>query len=403
MTKATEKNEIAELRGFLIKNFLIILAVVSITEYAILQLVNMVFLPIFQTFFFGKVDWNGRLSGSEILVYMILLLAELMILGVGTVLPVATQPLLQRAVQVLEDVGSIIVPEMSENLSIRLTRGESLFLFAVVFAIMILLIIPYGIGAVWYARITTRKVHEIQVKRDAMREEYNRRRNRMLSDIAHDLRTPITTIAGYSKALTDGMVDDPQKIREYLDAIQAKSARINDLIQLLFEYVKLSSDGFSLDKKPIDLSELMRKNAALMYSDVEDAGMEFEIDIPEEACMIEADEIQFSRAVTNLITNAIRHNKAGAKILLSLKKDDERLKIVVGDTGEKIEPNLADHLFEPFVMGDESRNTKGGSGLGLSIAHKIMKMHGWNLFYSEQIYGYTKGFVIENYLAENAK
>ena len=119
--------------------------------------------------------------------------------------------------------------------------------------------------------------------------------------------------------------------------------------------------------------------------------------------MIEADEIQFSRAVTNLITNAIRHNKAGAKILLSLKKDDERLKIVVGDTGEKIEPNLADHLFEPFVMGDESRNTKGGSGLGLSIAHKIMKMHGWNLFYSEQIYGYTKGFVIENYLAENAK
>lgn len=403
MTKATEKNEIAELRGFLIKNFLIILAVVSITEYAILQLVNMVFLPIFQTFFFGKVDWNGRLSGSEILAYMILLLAELMILGVGTVLPVATQPLLQRAVQVLEDVGSIIVPEMSENLSIRLTRGESLFLFAVVFAIMILLIIPYGIGAVWYARITTRKVHEIQVKRDAMREEYNRRRNRMLSDIAHDLRTPITTIAGYSKALTDGMVDDPQKIREYLDAIQAKSARINDLIQLLFEYVKLSSDGFSLDKKPIDLSELMRKNAALMYSDVEDAGMEFEIDIPEEACMIEADEIQFSRAVTNLITNAIRHNKAGAKILLSLKKDDERLKIVVGDTGEKIEPNLADHLFEPFVMGDESRNTKGGSGLGLSIAHKIMKMHGWNLFYSEQIYGYTKGFVIENYLAENAK
>lgn len=403
MTKATEKNEIAELRGFLVKNFLIILAVVSITEYAILQLVNMVFLPIFQTFFFGKVDWNGRLSGSEILVYMILLLAELMILGVGTVLPVATQPLLQRAVQVLEDVGSIIVPEMSENLSIRLTRGESLFLFAVVFAIMILLIIPYGIGAVWYARITTRKVHEIQVKRDAMREEYNRRRNRMLSDIAHDLRTPITTIAGYSKALTDGMVDDPQKIREYLDAIQAKSARINDLIQLLFEYVKLSSDGFSLDKKPIDLSELMRKNAALMYSDVEDAGMELEIDIPEEACMIEADEIQFSRAVTNLITNAIRHNKAGAKILLSLKKDDERLKIVVGDTGEKIEPNLADHLFEPFVMGDESRNTKGGSGLGLSIAHKIMKMHGWNLFYSEQIYGYTKGFVIENYLAENAK
>lgn len=403
MAKQTDKNEISGLQSFLIKNFLIILAFVTVAEYAILQLVNLLFLPFFQTFFFGKAEWNGNLSASQMVLYLIFLLAELVLLAINSALPAAAQPLFQRAVRGLEDMGSSFIPEMSENFSIQLDRVESLVLFAVIFAIFTLLAVPYGIGAVWYARITTRKVHELQDKRDAMQEEYNRKRNRMLSDIAHDLRTPITTVAGYSKALADGMVENPQKVREYLDAIQVKSARMDELIQLLFEYVKLSSDGFSLNKKSLDLCELMRKNAALMYSDAEAAGMEFEIDIPEEPCMIEADELQFSRAVTNLITNAIRHNKEGEKILLSLTIESDKMKITVGDTGERIEPLLAAHLFEPFVMGDESRSTKGGSGLGLSIAHKVMEMHGWKLSYTEQIPGYTKGFVMETKLVQKAK
>lgn len=395
MEKKEQKNEITELRGFLIKNFLVILAVVSVAEYVVLQLINSFFLPVFNYFFSGKISWNGHLSMSQSILYLLILLAELTLAAVASVLPVAAQAIVGRLIATVEKAGRNYIPQIGQNAFTQLSRMESLLLFATLVVVFALLILPYAIGALWYARITTKKVRELREKREALQEEYDRRRNLMLSDIAHDLRTPITTVAGYAKALADGMVTDPQKVQSYLDAIQAKSARMEELIQLLFEYVKISSEGFTLDRKPADLAELVRKNAALIYADVESGGMELEVDIPEDAYMENVDEVQFGRALTNLLNNALRHNSAGARILLSLRVEADTARITVADTGEKIAPELAEHLFEPFVMGDESRSSKGGSGLGLSIASQIMQMHGWTLSYSEDIPDYSKGFVIE--------
>ena len=395
MEKKEQKNEITELRGFLIKNFLVILAVVSVAEYVVLQLINSFFLPVFNYFFSGKISWNGHLSMSQSILYLLILLAELTLAAAASVLPVAAQAIVGRLIATVEKAGRNYIPQIGQNAFTQLSRMESLLLFATLVVVFALLILPYAIGALWYARITTKKVRELREKREALQAEYDRRRNLMLSDIAHDLRTPITTVAGYAKALADGMVTDPQKVQSYLDAIQAKSARMEELIQLLFEYVKISSEGFTLDRKPADLAELVRKNAALIYADVESGGMELEVDIPEDAYMENVDEVQFGRALTNLLNNALRHNSAGARILLSLRVEADAARITVADTGEKIAPELAEHLFEPFVMGDESRSSKGGSGLGLSIASQIMQMHGWTLSYSEDIPDYSKGFVIE--------
>lgn len=395
MEKKEQKNEITELRGFLIKNFLVILAVVSVAEYVVLQLINSFFLPVFNYFFSGKISWNGHLSMSQSILYLLILLAELTLAAAASVLPVAAQAIVGRLIATVEKAGRNYIPQIGQNAFTQLSRMESLLLFATLVVVFALLILPYAIGALWYARITTKKVCELREKRKALQEEYDRRRNLMLSDIAHDLRTPITTVAGYAKALADGMVTDPQKVQSYLDAIQAKSARMEELIQLLFEYVKISSEGFTLDRKPADLAELVRKNAALIYADVESGGMELEVDIPEEPYMENVDEVQFGRALTNLLNNALRHNSAGARILLSLRVEADAARITVADTGEKIAPELAEHLFEPFVMGDESRSSKGGSGLGLSIASQIMQMHGWTLSYSEDIPDYSKGFAIE--------
>ncbi len=395
MEKKEQKNEITELRGFLIKNFLVILAVVSVAEYVVLQLINSFFLPVFNYFFSGKISWNGHLSMSQSILYLLILLAELTLAAAASVLPVAAQAIVGRLIATVEKAGRNYIPQIGQNAFTQLSRMESLLLFATLVVVFALLILPYAIGALWYARITTKKVRELREKREALQAEYDRRRNLMLSDIAHDLRTPITTVAGYAKALADGMVTDPQKVQSYLDAIQAKSARMEELIQLLFEYVKISSEGFTLDRKPADLAELVRKNAALIYADVESGGMELEVDIPEDAYMENVDEVQFGRALTNLLNNALRHNSAGARILLSLRVESDAVRITVADTGEKIAPELAEHLFEPFIMGDESRSSKGGSGLGLSIASQIMQMHGWTLSYSEDIPDYSKGFVIE--------
>ena len=259
---------------------------------------------------------------------------------------------------------------------------------------ILLFVAPLMLTLYMFTRAVTEEVQRLEAEKEAFRKEYERQRNLMLSDIAHDLRTPITTIAGYARALNDGMVTDEEKCKEYLQAIENKSERMSDLITLFFDYVKLGSDGFHLNLEKTDLCELMRENAALLYSDAEEKGMELIVDIPEEPCVIEADALQFSRVITNIINNAIRHNKAGTEIALELQQKLNKVEIVISDNGELIEEEVANHIFEPFAVGDRSRRTKGGNGLGLSIAKKIVEMHGWELQLYQNKWGYRKAFVI---------
>ena len=290
------------------------------------------------------------------------------------------------------------------NFSIyELNRWKAVLLFLVAFVVLLAILLPYVLGAFYFAKITIEEFRQIQKEREEEQKKFGRKRNLMLSDIAHDLRTPMTTVNGYAKALADGMVKEPEKQLEYLQAIQNKSARMNDLIHLLFEYVKLDSEGFTLDLKRTDLSELLRENAALIYSDIEEAGMEFEIEIPEEPVYIQVDPIQFSRVITNLLNNALKHNEAGTKIKIGMYRENGYIYILVADGGKRIPGELAEHLFEPFAKGDMSRKSGSGSGLGLSIAKKIVEMHGFQMELIQQldekkihqIAGCTKEFVIK--------
>jgi len=254
--------------------------------------------------------------------------------------------------------------------------------------------IPIVLTAVWFSRIVAEEVEKNERQEEELREKYERARNLMLSDIAHDLRTPITTIGGYAKALNDGLVTSDEKRTEYLEAIQNKAERMSDLITLLFDYVRLDSENFSLRMEKTDVSELLRENAAFLYADVEEKKMEFEIDIPEEAYVLSLDRLQFSRVVTNLINNALKHNEAGTTISLSMQQKKDEIQIIVKDNGALIAPLIAEHIFEPFVVADASRESKGGSGLGLSIVKKIVEMHGWTIELLQDFERQEKSFVI---------
>lgn len=270
--------------------------------------------------------------------------------------------------------------------------GASTAIFVVGIVIMV---IPIVVASLMFSKALMDEVHRMDQEKEEMRKGYEKKRNLMLSDIAHDLRTPITTIAGYSKALNDDMVVSEEKKKEYLQAIENKSARMGDLINLLFDYVRLDSEHYGLQKDEIDLPELLRTIAASLYSDIEEKGMEFEISIPEEVYMVSLDRVQFSRVIVNLINNAIKHNEAGTTIFLEMKKAKGCVQISVSDNGSLIPAFLADHIFEPFAMGDASRNSQSGSGLGLSIAKKIVEMHGWTLELKQYYEEYRKSFVIE--------
>lgn len=259
-----------------------------------------------------------------------------------------------------------------------------------IIGLLLLRILPYLVGAFCYSRVVVRQFNELLAQEEAQKRARDEKRNLMLSDIAHDIKTPVTTICGYSKALSEGVVEEKDR-QPYLDAIYAKAMRMDELVTLLFEYVKLDSEGFSLHKETGDLAELTREMAALLYADFEDRGIELVLELAEEKVPFEMDRLQLGRAVTNLLTNAARYGKAGGRVLVRLQEYE----LTVADEGEPVDPAFAAHIFEPFARGDKARSSKGGSGLGLGIAKKIVEMHGGNLLLNQNFgEGYTKAFQI---------
>ena len=167
--------------------------------------------------------------------------------------------------------------------------------------------------------------------------------------------------------------------------------RIDALISLLFEYVKLGSEGYELHREQGDLAELLREMTALLYTDFEERQMTLVLEVPEEEVFLEMDRVQMGRAITNLLTNAVRYGKKGGRVLVRLSEYE----ITVADEGEPVDPAFAEHIFEPFTRADKTRSSQGGSGLGLGIAYKIVEMHGGRLILNQTFgEGYTKAFQI---------
>lgn len=259
-----------------------------------------------------------------------------------------------------------------------------------IIGLLLIRMLPYLVGTFCYLRIVSGQFDELLMQEEAQKLARDQRRNLMLSDIAHDIKTPITTICGYSKALSEGIVEEKDR-QPYLDAIYEKAMRMDELLTLLFEYVKLESEGFAMHKEPGDLAEFTREITAHLYADFEDRDMELVLEIPEEKVPFEMDRLQFGRAITNLLTNAVRYGKAGGRVLVRLCESE----LTVADDGEPIDPDFAAHIFEPFTRGDKARSTNGGSGLGLGIAKKIVEMHGGRLLLNQRFgEGYTKAFQI---------
>ncbi len=368
-------NKYRELQSYLIRNFLKVIILVGVVEYLGISILNVTLIPFVAKFFYES--WDISTVGLSGIAFAALdLLIALLIHGVGLLAPNEFKYIVDNTTAFFDNAAGNRLSYGNSTIKEMNVGGEAA-LFLVLVAMLILIIIPFVLGAVLYSGLVTRQVSILSEEEKRKQDEYEAKRNLMLSDIAHDLRTPMTTVAGYAQALSDNMVEEDKK-QEYLEAIQKKSERMNELITLLFDYVRLGSEGFRINKEKIDICELVREVAASEYSDVEEAGMEMEAFIPEKVCWVNADRLQISRVITNLITNARRHNPEGTGIGIFVRIDDD-IRIMVADNGDEIPPDKAETLFEPFVMGDESRNSKGGTGLGLSIVKKIVEMHDFTI------------------------
>ena len=200
-------------------------------------------------------------------------------------------------------------------------------------------------------------------------------KERMMADISHDLKTPITSIQGYAKALSDGIIVDVDKDK-YIKIIYEKSKKLTELINIFHEYSKLEHPDFNLIFEKVDLSEYLRAYIALKYEDIVESGFNIEVDIPEEEMEIKIDKVQLQRVFDNILGNSIKHNEKGTNIYVSLKEKNDIYEIIIADDGKGISKDIANNIFEAFTVGDESRNSKQGSGLGLAIAKTIVDLHG---------------------------
>ena len=200
-------------------------------------------------------------------------------------------------------------------------------------------------------------------------------KERMMADISHDLKTPITSIQGYAKALSDGIIVDEDK-GKYIKIIYEKSKKLTELINIFHEYSKLEHPDFNLIFEKVDLSEYLRAYIALKYEDIVESGFNIEVDIPEEEMEIKIDKVQLQRVFDNILGNSIKHNEKGTNIYVSLKEKNDIYEIIIADDGKGISKDIANNIFEAFTVGDESRNSKQGSGLGLAIAKTIVDLHG---------------------------
>lgn len=204
----------------------------------------------------------------------------------------------------------------------------------------------------------------------------------LFANMAHDLKTPITSIIGFSKALSDGIIEDEAKKTEYIATINSKALKMNDLIDRLFEYVKLESAENQLHLENVDVAEILRNCIADVYTEYEEKQIKLEIDIPDTAIIKNVDRLELSRVYTNLLNNAIKHNPERISVNVYM---DSAGNTMIADSGEVLSKELAEKLFTPFVSGDSSRQSSNGSGLGLALAYKIMKKHGGDISFFQSI------------------
>jgi len=206
-----------------------------------------------------------------------------------------------------------------------------------------------------------------------LRKKSENSRKQLTLDIAHDLKNPLAVIMGYAEYC----LNNPEKIeKQHIQSIYQNSYRADTLIKNLFELSKLDSPDYMHNAVKTDLSEYLRSKMADYISTLESADFSYEFDLPEYEICVDFDHLEMDRVINNLIGNALRYNEKGTNLSLKLRKIDNYAEITFADDGIGIPSDLCEDIFNPFVRADRSRNSEsGGSGLGLSIVKKIIRMH----------------------------
>ncbi|WP_434785811.1 sensor histidine kinase [Bacillus velezensis] len=197
---------------------------------------------------------------------------------------------------------------------------------------------------------------------------------KMLSNISHDLKTPLTVILGYIEMINNDKSLTSEKVMSLLKTVNLKTVEVLALINRFFELVKLESGDKKLNSSRIDICEVSRKIILDYYEILISKEFEVVIDIPDDSVFVSGDEDAIERVLNNLITNAIQYGSDGKMVGLKIRITDNDVFVEVSDKGKGINELHKDRVFERMYTLEDSRNTNyQGSGLGLTITKRLVE------------------------------
>ena len=231
--------------------------------------------------------------------------------------------------------------------------------------------------------------------------EYDKRSKELISNISHDLKTPITAIKGYVEGIMDGVADTPEKMDRYIRTIYNKANDMDMLINELTLYSKIDSNRIPYDFSRISVNDYFNDCAEDLKINIESRGIEFDyLNYVEGDVQIIADVEQLKRVINNIVSNSAKYmDKPHRKIHLRVKDVGDFVQVEIEDNGKGIGAKELPYIFERFYRTDASRNSAtGGSGIGLSIVKKIVEEHGGKIWAtSKEGTGTVMYFVIRKY------
>lgn len=206
-------------------------------------------------------------------------------------------------------------------------------------------------------------------------EQAAQRREEMVQDVAHDLRTPLTSIKGASQNLLDDMagpLSDPA--REYVEIVRDQAEHLIGIVNWLVDAIRVSLDPVELKTAPIDIDQLAKRVVRGLGPIADEQGIELNVETESAGALVDPDKLLL--VLENLVGNALKFTESGGKVSVSVRPVDETVEIRVADTGIGLSPDEIEHVFDRYYR---SSHPRGGSGLGLSISREMVRLHGGDI------------------------
>ena len=220
----------------------------------------------------------------------------------------------------------------------------------------------------------------VKLKRaDALQKLYEDNQKELIASISHDLRTPLTSIKGYTRGISDGVANTPEKMEKYIQTIEKKADDMEYLIADLLLYAKLDLPNIPYEMNEIELTTYFEDYIEELRLHYTDKRVHFMLDYhPDHSYKVLADREKLNRVMNNIVQNSMKYMEKDEKMLkIRLLCKTNEVVVEIQDNGMGVPKEELSHLFERFYRTDVSRNSAtGGSGLGLAIVKKIIEGHG---------------------------